>query len=247
MSNARAALEGLRNTQPDMVVALGSSATLAVAEYLPRAPLVFGLVLQPDAVSKRSEVRQGFTLSVQPAARIAALHRVFAPLTRIAILSGPGGAAETEALVKSAAAGGVRADVLRVAHAGEIAPALSNLNAATQVLLLGTDPMFLQEDVGRAIIRRALERRVPVIGFSEKTVRHGGLAALEIDYLAHGGELARAAVERSGAPATKRPVDASTKYRWVINPQTARSLGITLPPDLLSEVAPEQRLLGALP
>ncbi len=247
LSNARASLETLRNEQPDIVVALGSSAALAVSEYLPHCPLVFGLVLQPGNLSARRAVRQGFTLSVHPQAKLAALSRVFSPLEHVVILCAPGGAAECEGLVAAAEAQGVRADVLRIAHAGEISPAMRGLESGAQVLLLTTDPVFLEEDVGRAIVMRAFERRVPVVGFSEKTVRLGGLAAFEIDYRAHGAELARAALDAANGKSASPAVRASSQYRWVVNPQTARSLGIAFPPELFEGGESGARVLGALP
>ncbi|MFN8178622.1 MAG: ABC transporter substrate binding protein [bacterium] len=253
LANARPALEALRGENPDVVVALGSSAALAVSEYLPTTPLVFGLVLQPDALHGPHAARVGFSLAVQPAARLAALTRAFTSLKRVAVLCGPDDGAEAEALRKAGESHGIRVDVLRADRADEISPALDGLDAASQVLLLTTDPVFLREDVGRAVVMRAFERRVPVVSFSEKTVRLGALAALEIDYRAHGGEIARAALAVSSGREPGYRLCASTQVRWVVNSQTAKSLGIRFPAELLSDADTDSdsgvgwTILGFLP
>jgi ABC-type uncharacterized transport system substrate-binding protein len=234
LADARAAIEALRSQSPDVVVALGSSAALAVSEYLPQTPL--GLVLQPDALEGVRSARVGYTLAVLPAARLVALERVFSPLKHVAVLCRPDGRSEADALRKAGAARGIRVDVLQAPRAAEIARALDGLEVGTQVLLLTTDPLFLREDVGRAVVMQAFERRVPVVGFSEKTVRVGGLAALEIDYRSNGAELARAALSVFAGREPSYRVSESSQLHWVVNAQAAKSLGITVPPGLLAGV-----------
>jgi ABC-type uncharacterized transport system substrate-binding protein len=233
LSDARALLEPVRLRNPPVVVAFGSAAAMAVHEYLPFAPKVFGLILQPRLLAEDTGMRSGYTLAVEPETRIAALDRLFQPLRRIAILTGPDGRAEALGLAAAARSRGVDARILTAAKAENLSGLLKSLDRSTQALLLTTETLFLKEEVTHALIRRTLEAGVPVVGFSEKTVRLGGLAAIEIDYHSHGAGLARAAREAVQAPAPAKPeFSPATEYRWVVNRETAKTLGIAIPDGL---------------
>lgn len=234
MSDARAAIEPVQQLHPAVVVALGSAAAMAVEQYLPGMPTVLGLILQPKLLGPGQATRCGFTLTIDPETRLAALDRLFAPLKKLGVLSGPDGSDEVDLLARAAQARGMGIQLLKVRRPEEIATALRSLDGSVQVLLLTTEPLFLKEEVSRALILKTMEARVPVVGFSEKTVRIGGLAALEVDYRRHGDELARqAGAVMDGQTAGKCGFKPVEQYLWVLNQQTARTLGLSIPRDVL--------------
>lgn len=236
MSGARAALERVQRLVPPVVVALGSAAAIAADQYLPATPMVLGFIFQPGLLAGGQNPRCGFTLTVDAEVRIAALGRLFTPLKSLAILSGPEGDPEANLLLQAARARGVEVQWLRVEKPQEIAAALRSLDRGRQALVLTTEALFLKEEVSRALIRQTLEARLPVVGFSEKTVRMGGLAAIEVDYRRHGVELARAAeVLMARQAETGCGFSPVKEYLWVLNLQTARTLGLPIPRDVLED------------
>jgi ABC-type uncharacterized transport system substrate-binding protein len=236
LRDARSVLEEVQRLQPAAVVALGSTAALAADEYLPGLPQVFGLVLNPQRIGASRADRTGFSLAIDPSTRIEALSRLFTPLRKLVIVHGPDGVDEVNALLAAAGARGTVAVTASVRSSQQLLNALKSVPSDAQALLLATEPLFLKEEVAEALLIKAFEMRIPVIGFSEKTVRMGGLAALEIDYERHGAELARTAeslrIGQAGAHAGG--VRTSREYRWSVNPQTAHTLGLTIPAEILA-------------
>lgn len=101
------------------------------------------------------------------------------------------------------------------------------------------DALVVNEDARfivarKAIAEAALKQRLPSIGFNE-FAEAGGLVGYGVDFLA----LYRGAasfVDRilRGAKPADLPVVQPTKFSLVVNRETARQLGVTLPPSLLA-------------
>ena len=85
-----------------------------------------------------------------------------------------------------------------------------------------------------ALAVHAAARRLPLSGFPE-LVRAGGLIAYGIDFPATDYRAA-AFVDKilKGTSAADLPIERSTKFNVIVNIQTAKALGITVPPSLLA-------------
>jgi putative ABC transport system substrate-binding protein len=85
------------------------------------------------------------------------------------------------------------------------------------------------------IIALAARHKLPAVFYERNFVASGGLVSYGPDYL---DEFRRAAgyVDRilKGEKPADLPVQAPTKYKLVINLKTAKTLGLTMPPSLLS-------------
>jgi putative tryptophan/tyrosine transport system substrate-binding protein len=81
----------------------------------------------------------------------------------------------------------------------------------------------------------AARHRLPAIFASREFVTSGGLMCYKTDY-ADSFKRAAVYVDRilKGAKPADLPVQQSTKFEFVINMQTARALGIEVPPTLLA-------------
>ena len=85
------------------------------------------------------------------------------------------------------------------------------------------------------IIALAARHRLPAVYFQSSFVEHGGVMSYGIDLVEHFGHVA-AYVERilKGEKPADLPVQAAVKYELAINQQTAKTLGLTVPPLLLA-------------
>ena len=100
------------------------------------------------------------------------------------------------------------------------------------LLTLG-DPLTVSARV--SITQFALKERLPAMYTHRPFVEVGGLMSYGFD----GADLARRAagyVDRilKGAQPADLPVEQATKFELVINPKTAKTLGLTIPPSLLA-------------
>jgi ABC-type uncharacterized transport system substrate-binding protein len=107
------------------------------------------------------------------------------------------------------------------------------VQAGAQGLLVLTDPMFRGQ--AQRIADLAAKHRVPAMYWGPWFMDAGGLAAYSADY---DYMLRRTAyyVDRilKGARPADFPVEQPTKFEFVINLKTARALGWTIPPSLLT-------------
>ena len=99
-------------------------------------------------------------------------------------------------------------------------------------LVVNEDARFIVDR--KAIADAALAQRLPTVGFNE-FAEAGGLVGYGVDFLA----LYRGAagfVDRilKGAKPADLPVVQPTKFSLVVNRETMRRLGLTLPPALLA-------------
>ena len=236
LGNARSSLEEESARSPSRVVVLGSQAALAVNRWLAGCPTIFGFILTPSRLPKPADDSICYTLTLDPEVRIEALSRLFRPPVRMTMLAGPDGTLEAEALATAGARRNVSIRIISMRQASDISSALRSVDKDAQALLLTTETLFLKDELIETILLTSLERRIPVIGFSEKLVRMGGLASLEINYADHAAEMARTARAMTATPGRRsgEPIQFPHSFRWVVNPQTARTLGITVPGDILS-------------
>jgi putative ABC transport system substrate-binding protein len=116
---------------------------------------------------------------------------------------------------------------------GDIAPAFDAISkAGVGALLVYPDPEFYVER--ERIVAAAAQVRIPVMYESRDFVTAGGLMAYGADIV----DLSRRAavyVDRilRGAKPGDLPVEQPTKFELVLNLQTAKALGLTIPPSVL--------------
>jgi ABC-type uncharacterized transport system substrate-binding protein len=85
-----------------------------------------------------------------------------------------------------------------------------------------------------SLAQAAARANLPVFAFTTSQVRGGALAAVARDYHDGGRESALMAAQvMRGASTATMPLQSSRTTRLVVNLDTARELGITLPPELL--------------
>jgi putative ABC transport system substrate-binding protein len=175
---------------------------------------------QPDLVGKRLEL----------------LREVAPSLHRLAIMANvgyPSAAWEMGEVQKVADTLGLEVVALEIRRAPEIALAFETLKGRVDALYVCTDPLVVAERVRIATLAQFL--RLPTIHSAREHVEAGSL----MSYGANISDLFRRAgdyVDKilRGAKPADLPVEQPTKFDLVINLTTAKALGLTVPPSLLS-------------
>jgi putative ABC transport system substrate-binding protein len=157
--------------------------------------------------------------------------------TRVAVLVNPAVAAG-EATVRdaqvAARAMGLQIQVLNASSSDEINTAFATLaRERPDALLVGTGPPFAGRRV--QLVQQAAYHKIPAIYALRQNAEIGGLitygASLTDAYRQVGVFTGRIL---KGAMPSDLPIVQSTKFELVINVQTARMLGLTVPPTLLA-------------
>ena len=178
-------------------------------------------------------------LSVELAAKRLELLRELVPgAVRFAVLVNPTISTEVNATIpevqEAARAMGLQIRVINASSSNEIIAAFGTFaRERPDALLVGTGPPF----TGRRaqLVQLAAYYKIPAIYNLRQTVEIGGLisygASLTDAYRQVGVYAGRIL---KGAMPADLPVVQSTKFELVINAETARMLGLTVPPSLLA-------------
>ena len=168
--------------------------------------------------------------------QVQVLKEAIPAVSNLAFLSNPAVPAGAIALkeVESAARSiGARVHVVGVRDPGDFEAALASIVKDHAAIIVFPDPLTFTHR--RRLMDLALQHRLAVVSGSKEFVEAGGL-------LAYGPSFAdmfrRAAVYVDkilrGMKAADLPVEQPTTFELVINMKTAKALGVTIPPSMLT-------------
>jgi len=230
--------------KPAIIVAAPVAAVAAAAKAAPKTPIVQAsgadLVVAGLAASLAQPggmVTGVASIAVDVSEKYLELLLAAAPkLQRVGFLADPNipnQAKVMEAARRSAARHSIEARFVEVARPEELEPAISRLaKEGAQGLVVLPSGWFLPER--QRIVKLALAQRWPMIAFQLDFAQEGALLAYSVDRVAL---FRRAAyyVDKilKGAKPGDLPIEQPMKVELVINRRTAKSLGITIPQELV--------------
>jgi putative ABC transport system substrate-binding protein len=224
----------------------GNYATQVAKAATTTIPIVFGVGEDPVKLGLvTSLARPGgnltginFFTAEYTGKRLALLHELVPKAVRIAVLLNPANVPATESQLRdipeAARVMGLQIQVLNASTSREIEAAFATLGRdRADALYVGGDVFFTSRRVQLATL--AATNRIPASYPSRQTVEAGGLMAYDADRAgmyrhvgAYTGQILK------GAKPGDLPVLQSTKFELIINLQTARALGLEVPPMLLA-------------
>jgi ABC-type uncharacterized transport system substrate-binding protein len=170
--------------------------------------------------------------------RLALLHELVPNAVRIAVLVNPANASVAETVSRdireAARARGLQIKVLNASTIREIDAAFATLESErANALFVAGEAFFTSRRVQFAVL--AVRHTIPAIYSTREYPEVGGLMSYGTDVA---DRFRQAGVTTGqilkGAKPADLPVTQSTKFELVINLQTARALGIEVPPAVLS-------------
>jgi putative tryptophan/tyrosine transport system substrate-binding protein len=229
-----------------IVTAGGAAPVLAAKDASKTIPIVFVTAEDPvRAGLVASLARPGGNLtgvnliSLELVAKRLELLRELVPATvRVAVLVNPANAEFAETTLRdvepAARALGLQIQVLSASSSREIDAAFATFaHARPNSLFVGNDPFFTTRRVQLATA--AAHHAIPATFGTRESVEAGGLMSYGSNIADAWHQLgAYAGRILKGAKPADLPVVQSSKFELVINAQTARTLGLTVPPSLLA-------------
>jgi putative tryptophan/tyrosine transport system substrate-binding protein len=230
------------------VIVTPSIATVALAAKAATAtiPIVFGIGEDPVRVGLvGSLARPGgnvteanFFATEVAAKRLRLLHDLVPKAVRLAVLVNPASVSNTESTLRdvqeAAPALGLKIEILNATTIGEIDAAFAALaRERADALFVGPDGFFTSRRGQFATLTAV--NKIPAAYSNREYVAAGGLMSYGTDLrdvfhqvAVYAGKILK------GAKPADLPVVQSTKLEFVLNLQTARALGIDVPPGVLS-------------
>ena len=219
---------------------------LAAKAATATVPIVFGVGEDPVGLGLvASFARPGgnatginIFLNELVAKRLGLLHELVPKAVRVAVLVNPANAPSAEAtlrdLPEAARAIGLHTQVLNASTSREIEAAFATLvRERADALFVAPDAFFISRRV--QFVTLAARYGIPTAHNAREEVEAGGLMSYgtdNVDMWRHVGGYTGQILK--GAKPADLPVEQSSKFELVINHQTARMLGITVPDKLLA-------------
>jgi ABC-type uncharacterized transport system substrate-binding protein len=222
---------------PPALAAKAATATMPIIFISPEDPVRLGLV---TSLAKPGGNLSGINLlSGELAAKRLDLLRELVPgVARVAVLINPANPSTTETTLRDVEAAarsmGLQIQVWEASTSQEIDAAFATLaGERCDGLFVGNDPFFTSRRVQLAIL--AAHHSIPSSYGTREIAEVGGLMSYGAN-IPDGWRQAGAYVGRilKGAKPADLPVVQSTKFELVINIQTAKTLGLVVPPSLLA-------------
>ena len=235
----------LVRAKANVIVTVGGAATQATQQATKTIPIVMSVVLDPVGSRLVASLArpEGNTTGLSQMApdivgkQLQLLREVVPSVSRVAVLWNPANPGSAPQLREAEAAGRVFKMQLQVLEAR--APqeidrafvAMTKERAGALVIL--ADAMFTNQR--KQIAELALKRRLPSVYGVREYGEAGGLMVYSVDPIDLEG---RAAVYvdkiLKGAKPADLPIEQPTKFELVINLKTAKMLGLTISPSLLT-------------
>jgi ABC-type uncharacterized transport system substrate-binding protein len=228
----------------NVILAGGTEAAVAAKQVTSTIPIVFptagdpvGSKLVVSLARPGGNVTGLSNLGTDLAAkRLEILREAFPELRQLATLLNTdysGGVTETGEVQAAAAALGLEIIPLPIRRVEDIAAALEGLKGRAQALYTTGDPLVNAQRL--RINTFALAARLPTMFSQRQYLEVGGLMSYGPNFL----DLNRRSADYvdkilRGATPADLPVEQPTKFDLVINLITARALGLTIPPTLLT-------------
>jgi putative ABC transport system substrate-binding protein len=217
--------------------AKAATATIPIVFGVPQDPVRLGLVASLARPGGNATGINFFVVEVA-AKRLRLLHDLVPKAVRIAVLANPANATPTATTIReiqeAAPTIGLQIQILNASTIGEIDAAFATVaRERPDALFVAPNAFFLDRRVQFATM--TARDRIPATYSDRDFVAVGGLMSYGTDLAdtyrqvgIYTGKILK------GAKPAELPVLQSTKFEFVINLQTARALGIEVPPAVLS-------------
>ena len=222
---------------PAVRAAKAATTTIPIVFSVPGNPVQLGLVASLPRPGGNATGINFFSHEVV-AKRLRLLHDLVPKAVRVAVLLNPANASSAESTLRevqeAAPAIGLQIQTLNATTIGEIDAAFAALaRERADAMFVAPDGFFTSRRVQFATL--TAHDRIPATYANRDIVAAGGLMSYGTDLAdlfrqvgVYTGRILK------GAKPVDLPVVQSTKFEFVINLQTARTLGIEVPPAVLS-------------
>jgi putative ABC transport system substrate-binding protein len=232
--------------QVSVIVAGANAATFAAKAATTTIPIVFLLAEDPVQLGLVASLSRpggnatgvNFVSGELTAKRLELLHELVPTAARVAVLVNPADATATETTIRdlepAVRAIGLKIQVLKASTAQEIHAAFATMvRERSDALFLSSDPFFTSRRV--QLVTLAARHAIPLASQAREIVEAGGLMSYGAN-IVDGFRQQGVYVGRilKGAKPSDLPVMQASKFELVINAETARILGLTVPPTLLA-------------
>jgi putative ABC transport system substrate-binding protein len=222
-----AAKQRILEAQPDLILALGRDALLAVRD-IRDIPVIYLLVVAPEIIIEGRDNITGVNLEIPPELQFDELGRLLPQVRRIGVIYNT---AHSAMNIQQARLD--RPDLQFVAlnaqSTREVPALLEELRGRVDLIWLLPDLIVTNPDILESYFLFSFRNKVPVLAFSEKYLKRGAAIVVTFDLQAMAEQAAvMAARIMGGAPVSAVPRMNISRVKTIINPAIVRKLQLAI-------------------
>lgn len=237
MENGNKIAWEIQKSKPNLVLTVGTTASLSAKKWLKNIPIVFCMVLNPvssglvDNMESPGGNITGASLDIPIRTQFEYIKSIAPNTKSIGVLYNPG---ETGAVIQTADKTAKSMNLILYARAirseREIPDALKGLLGKVDFLWSVADGIVFEPKSTQYILLNTLKTGVPFMGLSPSFVKAGALVALSCSYSNIGKQAAEIAgrILRGEQPA-RIPISTPIEVSLSINLKTAGQIGLNVP------------------
>lgn len=235
LAEGRVIAKSLRASPPDLIFAVGLKAAMAAKMEIFDTPVVFCMVLNPEAHGLPASNMTGIAVRPPAEAQLAALRSVVPNRNRVGVLYDEDHSGDfIRQAHQTANQQGLELLAVAVKRQEEIPTAVRALLPKIDALWLIQDQTVISESAIPFFLESTLDAKVPLFTFSSTLVQQGALGALVLDPWTVGQQAAHIAFSRlNGTHASTGLLQTPERPQLALNLNSAEHLGLTLPPELI--------------
>jgi putative ABC transport system substrate-binding protein len=222
-----AAKQRILEAQPDLILALGRDALLAVRD-IRDIPVIYLLVVAPEIIIEGRDNITGVNLEIPPELQFDELGRLLPQVRRIGVIYNT---AQSAMNIQRARLD--RPDLqfvaLKAQSTREVPALLEELRGRVDLIWLLPDLIVTNPDILESYFLFSFRNKVPVLAFSEKYLKRGAAIVVTFDLQAMAEQAAvMAARIIGGAPVSAVPRMNISRVKTIINPAVVRKLQLAI-------------------
>jgi len=233
-ADQEAVLEQLRERNPAVILAVGGPAAAVLKERFKNVSIVYCMISDPRRFNLSGANVAGVVLKIRTQDQFQLFKKAFPTLSRIGLIYDPAVSGEVVAEARTLAKGFGFLLVERLINKpGEIADAVKDIIWEVDALWMIPDSTVVSKESFQYLLESSIEKKIPLLVFSEGFVKSGALLALAPDYPVIGrqaGSLVQKIIEGQ-SPGAIPPV--YSQGAVAINLHTAKTLGISISPEVM--------------
>lgn len=237
------AVNKIWQSNPKLILAVGTQAAILAKENLNNIPIVFSTVLNPVDNGLINEIHRpeknltGVTLNIDIEDQFRVLKKIIPGLKTIGMLYDE---RKLEGLKEKAEEAahqfGLTLIAKPISSPSDVPAALKNIIKEADCLWATVDKLVYNNQAAETIILTLLQNKFPFMAFSASYVKAGALVALECDYRDIGRQAGEIAIKvLIGQKPESIAVASPRKTRLVINKRTADIIRVNIPNSLLED------------
>lgn len=224
----------VKHVRPDIIITIGTKATLAMLERPRDISMIFSMVLDPPEKILLAPRTTGVLLDIPVKKQLLWLKKMCPATERVGILYSRVDDPWLKRAMRISSSLGLEIVPLKLDNPSQLPDMLDTLENDADALWAVPDGAIYNTVLSPQIILFCLRHKIPFMGLSSNFTRAGALLSLDCDYYKIGEQTAAMAIDvLSGQEASHIPPGYPAMIVPALNMHTAKILGLKIPETIL--------------